>query len=298
MPSFSNKKGLRFVITLGRGTFDVAGNDVVTLEGFRATADIDKAAGMIAGTLRAKIYGVRESDMHTVTTIAMQAAKYSEMLWQPNTVEVFAIDGQQETLVFGGNIINAFADYKGMPDVCLNIQANAAAYNRLKPVPPKSYKGSVDVATVMGVLAKQMGYVFENNGVNVTLSDVYLANTAMEQAEDLAKAAGIKMIIDDNVLAIMPMNGARKDSGLIPEISRDSGLVGYPTLDAAGVNFQCLFNPAIRFNHKFKLISDQIRAPGEWIATNIGLSLSSEMPGGPWFMAVRGNFQGTPYVAK
>jgi len=57
MPSFSNKKQLRFVITLGTGKFGSSNNDTVTLQGFRAIAEIDKAGGMMMGTLKAKIYG-------------------------------------------------------------------------------------------------------------------------------------------------------------------------------------------------------------------------------------------------
>ena len=50
MPSFENKKALRFVITLGTGKFGSSNNDTITLQGFRASADIDKAGGMMMGT--------------------------------------------------------------------------------------------------------------------------------------------------------------------------------------------------------------------------------------------------------
>lgn len=297
MPSFDNKKQLRFVITLGTGKFDEEGNDRITLQGFRASADVDKAGGMTLSSLRAKVYGVKESDMHLITTISLQAAKYAEMQWLPNIVEVFAIDGETESMIFAGNIVNAWADYLNMPDVFLHIQAQAATYNMLKPATPRSYRGAVDVATIMGQLAKDMGYVFENNGVSVTVADTYLANTAYVQAERLAKSAGIEMVIDDNVLAILPMNGTRKTPE-IPVVTRDSGLIGYPTIDAAGVTFQSLFNPAVRFKRQFELKSDQIRASGVWVAMAISYRLESEKPNGAWFMTVRGNFEGTPYVGR
>ncbi len=297
MGSFDNKKALRFVITLGTDKFGNSEFDTITLQGFRASAHIDKAGGMIMGTMRAKIYGVNESDMHAITTLAMQAAKYSEIRWQANVVDVYAIDGNVETLVFSGNIVNAWADYQGMPDVFLHIQAQAAFRNAIEAVPPRSYKGSIDVAVAMEQLAKDIGYVFENNGVSVQLSDVYLENTALEQAKALAKAAGITMVIDDNILAITPANGSRETT-IVPVISRDSGLVGYPTLDIAGVTFQALFNPQVRFMCKFELKSDQIRSSGVWVATCISYRLESEKPGGAWFMKVRGNFEGTPYVGR
>lgn len=291
MPSFENKKALRFVITLGTGKFGSSNNDTITLQGFRATADIDKAGGMMMGTLRAKIYGVKQADMNSVTTLQWKPGTLI-----PNTVEVYAIDGAAETLVFAGNIVNAWADYQSMPDVFLHIQAQAAFFNALKPIPPRSFKGRVDVPSVMAQIARDLGYTFENNGVTTQLVDVYLPNTGMEQAKDLARAAGCDLYLDDKILAITPPNVPRKV--IIPLISSASGLVGYPTFDGVGVNFQTLFNPAITFGGSVKLVTDVQQAAGEWVVTSVGHRLESEKPGGAWFSNVRGNANGLAVVGR
>lgn len=289
MPSFENKKALRFVITLGTGKFGSSDNDTITLQGFRASADIDKAGGMMMGTLRAKIYGVNQQDMNSVTTLQ----------WKPgtriaNTVEVYAIDGAAETLVFAGNIVNAWGDYQSMPDVYLHIQAQACYFNGLQAVQPLSIKGGVDVAVVMARIAKDMGLVFENNNVSVMLTDVYVANTLKEQALELARAANFSLYIDDKILAITNKYAPRK--GLIPEISSASGLVGYPTFDGVGVNFQTLFNPAVTFGGSVKLVTDLPQAAGEWIVTSVAHRLESEKPGGAWFSTIRGNQSGLAII--
>ena len=291
MPSFENKKTLRFVITLGTGKFGSSNNDVVTLQGVRAIADIDKAGGMMRGTLRAKIYGVKQADMNSITTLQWKPGTLI-----PNTVEVFAIDGAAETLVFAGNIVNAWADYQGMPDVFLHIQAQAAFFNSLKAIPPRSFKGRVDVASVMAQIARDLGYTFENNGVTTQLVDVYLPNTGMEQAKDLARAAGCDLYLDDKILAITPSNVPRRV--IIPLISPASGLVGYPTFDGVGVNFQTLFNPAVTFGGSVKLETDVQQAAGEWVVTSVGHRLESENPGGAWFSSIRGNANGLAVVRR
>lgn len=285
MRSFDNKKTLRFVITLGSGKFGSSNNNVITLQGFRAIADIDKAGGVMMSTLRAKIYGVRQADMNSVTTLQWKPGSLI-----PNTVEVYAIDGPVETLVFAGNIVNAWADYQGMPDVFLHIQAQAAFFNTLKAVPPRSFKGSIDVASIMAQIARDLGYSFENNGVTTRLTDVYLPNTGMEQAKDLARAAGCDLYLDDKVLAITPSNAPRKS--IIPLISPNTGMVGYPTFDGVGVNFQTLFNPAITFGGSIKLDTDVKQAAGQWVVTSISYRLESEKPGGAWLANVRGNANG------
>jgi len=280
-----NKKRLKFIITLGTGKFGASDNDQITLEGYRAIADIDKAGGMMMGTLRARIYGVTQDDMNSITTLQW---KPQETI--PNTVEVYAIDGETETLVFAGNIVNAWGDYQTMPDVYLRLQAQSAFINQLKPVPPRSFKGSIDVARVMSQIAKDLGYNFENNGVSASLTDVYLPNTGIEQAKDLAHQANIDLYLDDKTLAITPANSPRGE--LIPEISAESGLIGYPTFDGIGVNFQTLFNPSITFGGRINLVTDIKQARGEWIVTSIGYRLDSEKPGGAWLANVRGNANG------
>jgi hypothetical protein len=283
--SFENKKELRFIITLGTGKFGLSSNNQIRLEGYRATVEIDKAGGMMMGTLRAQIYGVQQSDMNSITTLQWKPRSLI-----PNTVEVYAIDGAQETLVFTGNIVNAWGNYQSMPDVFLQIQAQSAYFAQLTPVAPRSYKGQIDVASIMGQIARTMGYTFENNGVQVQLSDMYLANTGLEQAKTLARAAGIDLYVDDNVLAITPPNVPR--GGLIPEISAQTGLVGYPTFDGVGVNFQTVFNPSITFGGAIKLVTSIKQAAGQWIVTSVAYRLESEKPGGAWFTTVRGNANG------
>lgn len=285
MPSFESKKQLRFVVTLGTGKFGSSSNNAVTLQGFRASADIEKAGGMMMSTLRARIYGVRQQDMNSITTL-----QWKPRALIPNTVEVYALDGAAETLVFAGNIVNAWADYQGMPDVFLQIQAQAAFFNALKPVPPRSFKGQVDVASVMGQIARDLGYTFENNGVTTQLVDVYLANTGLEQAKDLAKAAGCDLYLDDKILAITLPNAPRKS--VIPKISSETGLIGYPTFDGVGVNFQSLFNPAVTFGGTIKLVTDVQQAAGDWIVTSVSHRLEAEKPGGAWFSQIRGNVNG------
>lgn len=286
MTSFANVKRLRVVVTLGTSKFDEQGSDTIDLVGFRTLVHIEKAGGVQMSTLRAKIYGMCPQDMASITTLT-----WRPRLLIPNTVQVYAIDGLVETLVFAGNIVNAWGDYQSAPDVFLHIQAIAAHFDQLRPVTPRSFKGRVDVASVMAQIARDLGYAFENNGVSVQLSDQYLCNTGIEQAKELADAAGIGIYVDDKTIAITPRDTPR-DTKLIPRIAADSGLVGYPTYDGVGVIFQSIFNPAIEFGGKVTLETDAPHAAGEWHVVSLAHRLESEKPGGAWFSTVRGNQSG------
>ena len=288
--SFTNKKELKFIITLGTGLFGSSNNNIVTLQGYRAIADIDKAGGMMMGTLRARIYGVEQADMNSCTTLQ----------WKPgysikNTVQVFAIDGTQETLVFAGDIVNAWGDYKSMPDVFFQFQAHAAYFGGLQAVTPLSVPGGVQASVLMAKIADQLGLAFENNNVNVVLSNVYLANTPKQQALALARQGNFSLYIDDKTLAITNKYAPR--AGLIPLISSNTGLMGYPTFDGVGVNFENYFNPGVTFGGSINLVTDVVQAAGQWIVTSVAHRLESEKPNGVWMSTIRGNKNGLAVTA-
>lgn len=297
MPSFSNKKALRFVITLGTGTFGSSGSNQITLQGFRASATIDKGGGAMFGTLRAQIWGVSQSNMNSVTTLKWQPIGSAPSQQITNQVQVYAIDGAQETLVFSGWIVQAWGNYQAMPDVFLEIQANPASLGMLTAIPPTSFKGTADTAATMQQIIATMNqkisglnFTFENNGVSIPLSNPYLSNSGIEQLKSLANAAGCWFGIDNNTVFITPKNQPRL--GLIPEVSAQTGLRGYPTFDGVGINCETLFNPSITFMGSIKLVTSVTRAAGQWIVTGVNHRLESEKPDGAWFSTIRGNASG------
>lgn len=244
------------------------------------------------GHLNAQIFGVSQSNMNSCVTFPYQSGKLDQAgQIKMNTVQVSAIDGNAETLIFTGNIINAWGNYQNMPDVFLEIQAISTAISLLAPVSPTSFEGQIDVATAMAQLAQKMNLTFENNGVNVQLKNQYLAGTYVEQVQTLAKAARIWMYIDNEILAIAPSYQPRTTID-VPLISPQTGLKGYPTFDSVGVNISSLFNPAVRFGGSIQIQSSIPQANGKFIATNIAYDLDSLAPDGQWFMQIRGTKSG------
>lgn len=280
MSSFT-KKRIRLTFTLATGNFGETGSNTLTLEGLRVISDIQHAGGAMMSTATLQIFGMSQSDMNQLTTLAWRALSVVR-----NTVKIEA--GDDETglsEIFAGQILNAWADYASSPDVYLRVEAQAAYFDQINPVAPASYTGSTDVATIMAGLAKLMGLTFENNGVNVKLMNPYLPNTALEQARAVAKAANIDLYIDGLILAITPKGVARAAG--IPFINPESGLVGYPTFDKVGVAFRCLYNAAILFGGQVKLESSVTPANGTWRVYNVAHQLESERPGGAWFSYVK-----------
>lgn len=283
VPSSFTRKRLRFTFTLSQGGFgpDETQLSTLTIQGLRATVEIQKG-GVMMSTLNAKVYGMRAADMNQLTMLGWRAMSIA-----PNTVIIEAGDdtsGLSE--IFRGQILNCWADYSAQPDVFLNLEAQTAYFEQIAPVAPRSYTGPTDVATAMADIAARMGFSFENNGVNVQLASPYLPGAALLQAQRLAAAAGVDMLIDNGVLAIMP-KGVSRPTPTVPVIDSASGLVGYPVQDKMGLTFRCIYTPLIRLSGLVQVIPPGKTKAQQYYVYGLNYVLQSETPGGEWFTHVK-----------
>ena len=277
MSSFTEKL-IELTITLGTGTFGEDVGDTVTLSGYRMLADVINPGGDSMGMANIRVFGLPETLMNRLTTIGtIQRAIRAQ-----NTVTVAA--GDDETgyqMAFFGVITDAWGDYNAAPEVAFNIVAYAGMDIAVKPVNATSYKGAVSTAVIMRNFSLEAGLTYENNGVDVTLNNPYFSGTVLNKIRQCAAAAGIFYNVDRGTLAIWPRAGQR--GGEIPIISPTTGMVGYPTLSSKGIDIQTTFNWNIRLGGRIKVESAIGMASGTWIVHGTAHSLSSKVPGGPWF---------------
>lgn len=274
--SFS-RRHIDLTIQIGQGSFGESGFDTVTLSGLRVIANIAKFGGAAMGQANLRVYGMPQTMMNQLSTLGMLVTQARR-----NIVAISAgSDDSGMSQVFQGTITDAFADYSAAPDVSFQMSAAAGLFQAIKPVAPNSFKGSADVATIMSGLASQMGFAFENNGVSVQLSNPYFPGTARDQVVACATAANINFSTDDQKLAIWPKGGSR--GGLIPLISPETGMVGYPAFNSLGMVVTTLYNPGITHGGQIKVQSSLTPACGMWVVNNLTHDLAAELPGGPWF---------------
>jgi hypothetical protein len=265
---------------------------------------IVKAGGAAMGELQARILGMTLSQMNQLSTLGLQV-----ILIPRNIVTIQAGDsgGAPLTTVFTGTISSAFADLQNQPESAFQVAAYTGLFEAVANVPPTSFPGSVDVATAMAGLASQMQLGFENSGVQVQLANEYLSGSGRDQIQQLAEHAGISWAIDDRslppVLAIWPKLGAR--GGLVPVVSKATGMNGYPAYTAQGLQVKMLYNPNVGLGGKIQVVSELITsalgsgnaiiannpqllpASGIWAVYGLTYDLDSITPGGQWFATAR-----------
>ena len=286
--SFTNKKLLKFVITLADGAKFSSGTDNITLQGYRAIADIENAGGWQASTLHARIYGMSQSDMLAARSLSWTATSYVG-----NSITVTAIDGDRETLVFSGNIVDSWGVYTDAPNVYFQIYANQLYSIAQTPAQARSFPGPTQVADIVTILAKACGLNFTNSdNVQRVIVDEYLKGSNRDQLFTLAKHANIGIYVTSTSVAITDSPTTSINMEAVPVVSKDSGLISYPTLERFGVIFQTLFNPLIVFGGKVTLEStsdtDKPIVSGTWHVSNVHHILSSLNPEASWKSEIRG----------
>jgi hypothetical protein len=291
--------------SLGTGNFGESGADTIDLEGLRVAASITKGGGVFMSELNMRVFGMSLDVMNKLSILGKPLTTARR-----NTVTVSAGDDDSGVaVVFTGTITECWVDTRSMPQVSLIVVAHAGYMTAMKPVPPTSYKGSVDAALVVAGIAAQMppegatenengeiatGMIFENSGVDVQISNPYLAGTYFEQLQTIARAGDFNCVIDNDTVAIWPAGGSRKGSA--PVISPETGMVGYPNYTQNGIQLKTLFNPSIVFQSPVEVKSELTPANGTWVPYIVTHELESEMPNGQWFTLMECNLTGQETV--
>ena len=276
------KRVMTLQFQLGQGAFGDSGADTIEVKGVRMSASINRAGGLAMSQLDLRVYGLELSVMNKLTILGKPLVDNRH-----NTVIASAgEEGGPLSVVFAGTIIEAWVDAKGSPQVAFLVTASDGAMFAMKPAVPVSFKGSVDAATVASYIAETAGMGFENNGVSVQLSDPYLPNTGLEQLQTLGRAGNFNVLVEtrgpsSSTVVIWPYGKSRP--GTVPEISPETGLIGYPMRTQNGIELVTLFNPAIVFGGDLTVKSDITPANGRWNVNQISHDLEAETPGGKWF---------------
>jgi hypothetical protein len=283
--SFS-KRIINLQFQLGQGDFGEAGTDTVTLEGLRCSVNIIRA-GLGFSRADIQIWGMKLELMNKLTV----TQKFFFENTRYNQVVVSAGDEDGGVaMCFGGTIREAWADGRQPPDVMFHVSADSGQFALNKPVPPVSFKGSVDAALVLSGIAAQMGYQFENGGITGTLSNPYKPGTPRTQLESVCRDIDCLHEVDEAnmVVAVWPKRKSR--GGEAVRIAPDSGLVAYPSFTQSGIQFTTLYNPSLAFGRPIRMESQFTPANGQWVVSALQHRLEANIPGGQWFTDVECNY--------
>lgn len=271
---------------LNEGTFP-DGSTRLTLEGLRMSVTVTQSGIPELAHLSADIYGMTLSQMNQLSTLGQTVG-----LIRKNTITIFAGDeGEEPGQIFSGTVFNAWGDFNSAPDVPFRVDAQAGLLDAVAPYPSTNPKGNVAAADLLKQFAAkwQGGMAFENNGVDVQLSNPHYYGSLKNQILMCLKEVQAWWNGGEgNVFAVWPVSGSRK-SASVPVISKDTGMVGYPSFTQQGMIVRSIFFPSIRYGSLVK-VNSTLKLPltpnGQWQVYGITYELETLVPHGQWFMTL------------
>ena len=273
MPQSFSLKTIRVSVTLGKGLFSAGGN-TKTIEGLACDATVQKPGLPEKNSASVKLWGLPYDDMAQLTMLAFRPLES-----QYNLLEISAGEkGSALSLVFQGEISSAFADFNQVPDPCMQFEASSGSYPHKIAQSPTTTQGEASADHLFAQFAQDAGYSYKNEGVTGSVVNGWYPGSPVEKMTKLARDIGCDLLIDDGVVVVLPGGQARSGNAVL--LSRDTGLLGYPTFTQDGIACRCLYNPDLLYDGLIKVESDVPRATGVWRITKLTHHLTAYVPGG------------------
>lgn len=271
MKSFTEKT-IKVTVFLREGDFG-NGNNTVTYEGLPTEVDISKSGGKDGCKASITLYGMKLDTARQMTMLA-----FRKLQTYNNVIVVEAgTKGQKLDNVFQGEIVTAVPSIEN-ENLVFKIEARCGHYPNLIPTPPVSVQGETTVDKLMAQFAKEAGYGYENRGITASVSNSVFYGSPIQKAQQLATQMNFDLLLIDRKMIIQPYEAQPK--GTIPLISKESGLIGYPSFTNDGVQCTALFNPDFELGSYFELKTILPHASGIWKINKLSTKLSAYLPSG------------------
>ena len=275
--SFTKKQ-----IRVGLALYKDEQKRTLVYEGIETHVSIEKPGEPDQNKATVEMYNLSMDAMRDMTTLSFRPLQTKK-----NLIVIFAGDETNGmSQCFAGEIDTAYADFSGAPTIKMHIEAAAGSYPSLKASPPIAVKGAQSAASLIEQFAKESGYSFLNNGVTASVRNAVLNGSPVQKARTVANMVGCELLIDDNVVKIQPFDKGL-DEGNAVLMSKDSGMLGYPTFTSEGISLKCLYNPDLQLGGMIEVDTVVPGAKGTWKITKLSHSLvANAVSAGDWFSSI------------
>lgn len=256
-------------------TVAMDGQEAITFKDFAVSVSIDKSGCPAYPKASVVLKGLSLNTMERLTHLGFKSFSLKR-----NKINISAGEkGKTLSVVFKGEIVNAWADFNAAPSPVFKIEANCGLFPALIPQPPISVNGNQTVTGLIDQITKEIGYTLENNDITASIKDCIIDGDPVTKMRRIAEAVGVDLIFDDEKVVLIKNHGTRKTQGSVPLINATNGMIGYPTFTNNGINVSTFFRPDLRIGANFKLETIVPRASGTWKITGLRHELCANDPG-------------------
>nr|DAU58070.1 MAG TPA: tail protein [Caudoviricetes sp.] len=269
-----NQRSLRFEFTNETSSFDEKGNNTISISEVRSTVSFQSAGNLFGTQVNVSLFGLSMELLASLSSKAMG-------LFGSDTERISMKIYVGDTAIFVGYMTSSIANMNTSPNSALMIAATANADLQNKPSPPFSFNGATPVTSVITAICKAAGYSPYITGLDgIVATNPHYEGSIFNQLEKLCDDFEIAMSVASPTITFWPQNEKKDD--VMPLISPEYGLIGYPIFSNGGVMFQTQFSTLLTTGRNVKLITSLPHASGTYKLTSVSHELSSWMPDGPW----------------
>lgn len=267
------KRTLKFQFKLEKGAFNDKGDNILTIDNIKANLHVGGYGGTSGTVMNAEVFGLSLEKMALLSFKGIQYESTTQ-----NMMKVWA----NEELIFTGSIGSCYIDLGRMPDAPLIIQATSTFYDQSIETKDFSVKGDVKVSDIITAIAKSMGYaVVINSSINQVEKDPVYHGNLYQQLTDCLRAHDLTWDIRNGVIFVWK-SGTTIDE-VMPLVSSENGLIGYPIFNGFGVSITTSFSSLLVRGRNLKLETDLPNASGVYGINDVAYILSSWQEGGSWY---------------
>ena len=258
----------------------VYGNNEEVGYKYRGEAHISEECGVCRNICDISIYGLSLEKLNEFTFTWWEGLKKVSPL---NTIEVI-VEGET---VFKGDTFFLQADFSNVPDVCLRITGIVGRYIGSIVPETKTFEG-IKVSEAFKQVCQNYGMtVVVDPKVDTKVPKIVLSGSVLDRIQRLGKSLGLNVAITDNVVRVGEMNKQLPDLNSananfpVKEISKDTGLIGYPIFNDRGATFSMVFDPLVRSGSLIQLNSIVPKITNQYVLIT-KRSILSTLPKGQW----------------
>lgn len=246
-----------------------------------------RQGGKQFGNTHVQVFGVPLDTMNQIARLWLEALT-------PQNTDTLAIDvwdGEGFVPFFSGVITWSAVNAAGMPQVFLDIEANAAMEGMNTTASPYANAGPVTLKDTLLAIAgtAKLSVDYDASAPEIQLVQQRVTGTPIEQITQIMNQfPNLTWFIN---LQRLTVRAALAPLAATPiRVAADTGMIGYPVYSTSGIQVSTLFDPRIRpglgldIETEFDFVNRTT-----WVASVLAHSLDVNYPGGQWMTQIAAN---------
>ncbi|MGV3346426.1 hypothetical protein ACGVWS_12045 [Enterobacteriaceae bacterium LUAb1] len=274
-----SKKELRYEFSLSNGVFDESGNNKISVNNVKSSFRMGSYGNYGGTQAEITIFGFSADRLAALSGKGVGVYNLNH----DARISVYA----GENKLFSGGIYASYANMNAQPETALAMNAIAGLDLKTSSSMAFSHPGAVPVNSMLQSICNFAGFKLNEKGLEGLISqNPYYSGSLLDQIRSICLDYSLWYRIFDNVLTVWPDKFSADD--VVPLVSPENGLIGYPVFTQSGITFQTQFSTYLSQGRDIELVTSLPNASGRYRLYVVEHFLSSWTEGGNWHTICQG----------